>query len=81
MVTAARTISQISLHMGVAFGLMYWLTGSLTFGGAAAILEPICNVILMPLHDRMWERIRQKLEAKKARATENLPAGSVASAG
>jgi uncharacterized membrane protein len=25
------------------------------FGGMAALLEPVCNVILMPLHDRLWD--------------------------
>ena len=41
MVTAAKTTSQIGLHMGVAFGIMYAATGSLAFGGIAAVLEPI----------------------------------------
>ncbi len=64
MVTAAKTASQIGLHMGVAFGLMYAVTGSVAFGGVAAVLEPICNVILLPLHDRLWEKIRIRLESR-----------------
>lgn len=64
MVTAAKTASQVGLHMGVAFGVMYVITGSLAFGGVAAILEPICNVVLLPLHDKAWEKIRARLEAK-----------------
>jgi uncharacterized membrane protein len=66
MVTAAKTTSQIAMHMSVAFGITYAFTGSLAMGGAAAVLEPICNVILMPLHDKMWERIRKKVEARQA---------------
>jgi uncharacterized membrane protein len=66
MVTAAKTASQIALHMSVAFGITYAFTGSLAMGGAAAVLEPICNVILMPLHDKMWERIRKKVESRQA---------------
>ncbi|HYD96985.1 MAG TPA: DUF2061 domain-containing protein [Noviherbaspirillum sp.] len=62
MVTAARTTSQLLLHMGVAFATMYVVTGSVAFGGLAAILEPVCNVILLPLHDRVWERIRARIE-------------------
>ena len=70
MVLAARTTSQILVHMGVAFATMYVVTGSIAFGGLAAILEPICNVIVMPLHDRLWERIRTRIEATEpARAT------------
>lgn len=67
MVTAAKTTSQIGLHMGVAFGIMYAATGSLAFGGIAAVLEPICNVILLPIHDKLWARIREKIEARQAK--------------
>jgi len=29
---------------------------SLAFGGLAAILEPVCNVLLLPIHDRFWDK-------------------------
>lgn len=54
------TLEKISLsvmHMGVAFGVLYCATGSVAFGGLAAVLEPICNVVLMPLHDRVWDKL------------------------
>ncbi len=57
---AGQKISQMGLHMGVAFVVMYWATGSLAFGGVAAILEPLCNVILLPFHDGLWEKLRQR---------------------
>ena len=60
MVIAARTTSQVLLHMAVAFGVMYAFTGSLAFGGLAAVIEPICNVILLPLHERIWRRIARR---------------------
>lgn len=66
MVTAARTTSQVLLHMGVAFGVMWAATGSLAFGGVAAVVEPLCNVALLPLHDRLWARIQTALAARKA---------------
>jgi len=50
--------SQILLHMGVSFSLTHAFTGSVAMGGLAAIVEPICNVTLMPLHDRLWEKVR-----------------------
>lgn len=62
MVTAAKTTSQILMHMGVAFTVMWAVTGSTTFGGVAALVEPICNVALMPLHERVWERIKRWTE-------------------
>lgn len=53
---AGEKVSQTALHTVVAFAVMYWATGSAAFGGLAAILEPVCNVILLPLHDRLWEK-------------------------
>jgi uncharacterized membrane protein len=53
---AAEKTSQTLMHAGVAFGVMYAATGSLAFGGLAAILEPIINVIALPVHDRLFDR-------------------------
>ena len=66
MVTAAKTTSQILMHMGVAFSVMYLATGSVAFGGVAAVIEPLCNVALLPLHDRLWDRIRRAVESAPA---------------
>lgn len=51
--------------MAVAFGVMYAVTGSMAFGGIAAVIEPICNVLLLPLHDRLWRRIARRLARRK----------------
>jgi len=67
MVIAAKNMSQVLLHMVVAFGVMYAVTGSLAFGGLAAIIEPVVNVILLPLHDKLWLRIRRGLAARRKR--------------
>ena len=63
---AGEKVSQTGLHMGVAFGAMYWATGSMAFGGLLAVVEPICNVIVLPFHDRLWERERRRLESRGA---------------
>ena len=60
MLLIAFKTSQICLHMSVAFAVAYAFTGSLAVGGIAAVVEPICNVTLMPLHDKLWERVRQR---------------------
>ena len=52
--------SQALLHMSVAFAISYGFTGSLAFGGLMAVVEPICNVLLLPLHDKAWRRIKYK---------------------
>ncbi|QOY94325.1 DUF2061 domain-containing protein [Massilia sp. UMI-21] len=54
---AAEKLSQTTLHTVVAFGVMYFATGSLALGGIAAAIEPICNVLLLPVHDRLWDRL------------------------
>jgi uncharacterized membrane protein len=51
-------LSLTAMHMGVAFLVLYVATGSAAFGGLAAVLEPIGNVLLMPLHDRVWDKLQ-----------------------
>ena len=63
---AGEKLSQTLMHMGVAFAVMYWATGSAAFGGLLAVVEPICNVIVLPFHDRLWERFRTRLEQRNA---------------
>jgi uncharacterized membrane protein len=67
MVRAGQTVSQVALHMSVAFAVMYALTGSAAFGGVAALIEPICNVALLPLHDKLWQKVRATYERRRAR--------------
>lgn len=61
MLTFAQKTSQVLLHMAVAFGVTYGFTGSLAVGGLAAVVEPVCNVLVLPLHDRAWGRLRRRL--------------------
>lgn len=56
----AEKLSQTALHTGVAFGVMYFASGSLALGGMAALLEPVINVLVLPYHDRAWERMRMR---------------------
>jgi uncharacterized membrane protein len=67
MVMAAKSASQVALHMVVAFGVMYAVTGSLAFGGLAAVIEPVVNVVLLPLHERAWLHLRRRLAARRKR--------------
>jgi uncharacterized membrane protein len=67
MIIAAKKISQVVTHMAIAFSLMYTVTGSMAFGGLAAIIEPIINVELLPLHEGLWHRLR--LRSARSRTT------------
>ena len=64
MTLAAEKLSQTGLHAGVAFGVMYVATGSAALGGIAALLEPVCNVLVLPLHDRLWDSLERVVQAK-----------------
>lgn len=66
MLLLAQKTSQVALHMSVAFGVTYAFTGSVATGGLAAILEPICNVLLLPLHDQLWGKLRARPRAQTA---------------
>ncbi|NHZ88846.1 DUF2061 domain-containing protein [Massilia sp. CCM 8733] len=63
---ALEKLSQTGLHIAVAFGVMAWASGSLAFGGLAALIEPVLNVIVLPFHDRLWDRfgkgVRKEIE-------------------
>lgn len=73
LLLAMEKVSQTALHAMVAFGVMWAVTGSMALGGLAALVEPVCNVIVMPLHDRMWDAVRTRLQGKSA-ASRALPA-------
>lgn len=49
------------MHMAVAFLVINGATGSVVTSWLIAILEPVCNVIILPLHDTVWERIRSRV--------------------
>ncbi len=70
MIALAQKSSQVMLHMSVAFAVTYGFTGSLAVGGVAAVVEPICNVLLLPLHDKAWTKLRAKLAGKSTRREE-----------
>ncbi|KQX01988.1 hypothetical protein ASC94_05290 [Massilia sp. Root418] len=67
MFTAAKKVSQVAAHTGIAFSLMYVMTGSVVFGGLAAVLEPVVNVLLLPFHERAWHQLRARAVEARAR--------------
>jgi uncharacterized membrane protein len=59
LMVSLEKVSQATMHGVVAFLVLYLATGSAAFGGMAALLEPVCNVILIPLHDRLWDNAQR----------------------
>jgi len=53
----AKTLSFGIVHMGVAFGVGYAMTGSVAVGGALALVEPLVNTVAYFFHEKLWDRI------------------------
>jgi uncharacterized membrane protein len=42
------------LHLGIAFGVSYALTGSIAVAGAITLVEPLVNTVAHYFFDRWW---------------------------
>ena len=51
-----KTVTFAIMHMLVAFGVVYLMTGSVAIGGAVALVEPAVNTIAYFFHEKVWER-------------------------
>ena len=61
------------LHLGIAFGVSFALTGSVAIAGAITLVEPVVNTVAHYFFDRWWAR----RERRKV-ATAALPQGAAA---
>jgi uncharacterized membrane protein len=55
-----KTLTFTTMHIGIAFIVVYLMTGSVIVGGAVALVEPLCNSVGYFFHERVWERIRNR---------------------
>lgn len=55
-----KTISFAAVHMTVAFGVGYLMTGSVWVGGALALVEPAINTVAYHLHEKVWQRVHRR---------------------
>lgn len=51
-----KTATFACVHFGVAFGIAYLLTGSVSIAGAIALIEPLANTVAYYFHERAWSR-------------------------
>ena len=42
------------MHLGIAFGVSYALTGSVAVAGAITLVEPLVNTVAHYFFDRWW---------------------------
>lgn len=64
------------MHLAIAFGVSYALTGSVAVAGAITLLEPLLNTVAHYFFDRWWERRRERraiVQASTLRAAGVAP--------
>jgi len=59
-----KTFTFAILHFTTAFLVVYALTGSVTIGGAVALIEPLCNTLVFYLHEKAWRRFGRHREKR-----------------
>ncbi len=55
------------MHLGIAFGVSYALTGSVAIAGAITVVEPLLNTVAHYFFDRWWARREQRRAASVER--------------
>lgn len=56
---AAKTISYGMIHLCVATGVAYAITGNLAMAVGIGLIEPLVQTAVFALHDWLWERDSQ----------------------
>ena len=51
----AKTASFGVMHLGIAFGVTYLLSGNMAVAGAITVVEPLCNMVAHYFFDRWWD--------------------------
>ena len=57
------------MHLGIAFGISYGLTGDIAIAGAITVLEPVANTVAHYFFDRWWARRHADSPAPPVAAT------------
>ncbi len=67
--TMAKTLSFGIMHVVIAFGVTYTLTGNLAVSGAVTFVEPAVNTVAHYFFDRYWERREPGAQHKRSPQT------------
>lgn len=55
-----KTVTFTTMHITIAFTVVYLMTGSVMVGGAVALVEPLCNSVGYFFHEQVWERLKNR---------------------
>jgi uncharacterized membrane protein len=72
----AKTLTFGAVHMSVAFGVGYAMTGSASVGGALALVEPLVNTVAYFFHEKVWQRLGRKGAQAAAQTRANAEAAN-----
>lgn len=51
----AKSAAFGAMHVGIAFGVGYAITGNAAVAGALTVVEPLCNTVVHYFFDRWWD--------------------------
>ncbi|MBT9490462.1 MAG: DUF2061 domain-containing protein [Rubrivivax sp.] len=60
------------MHLGIAFGVSYALTGSVTIAGAITLIEPVVNTVAHYFFDRWWGGAEQPAPWRRRRGAAQV---------
>lgn len=63
-----KTVCFGLMHLSIAFGIGYALTGDVAIAGAISLLEPLANTVAFYFFDRYWGHPLWRRLANKVRA-------------
>ena len=52
-----KTLSFGAMHIGVAFLVVWAMTGNWITGGLVALVEPCVNTVAYHFHEKVWKRM------------------------
>lgn len=55
-----KTVTFAIMHFVIAFSVAYGLTGDVFVGGSVALIEPVANTLGYHLHEKIWQRVRNR---------------------
>lgn len=67
------------MHLGIAFGISYALTGSMAIAGAITLVEPLANTVAHYFFDKAWDSPRFTVwrARRAARKTTGMSAHTI----
>ena len=51
-----KTLTYLTIHLTIGFGVAYWFTGSFSVAGGIALIEPCINAVAFFFHEKAWKR-------------------------